>query len=157
MLSQHPSPELRFYLRGHVALSPVVRTQLLTRHLVRLCAIARPADQHQIQYGVSTSTDVPEFVTIGDDFSDADRRFREWHQERVEVAGSTAPSVLTLQVTGQLEDDVASWLLRADIGDKVVVCLQDGIEMLRIMAIDSLERSITYNGVLTANIDLTVI
>lgn len=42
------------------------------------------------------------------------------------------------------------------VGDNfTVVYLRDGIEMLRIMYIDSIERSIDYNGRLIASIDLT--
>lgn len=137
-------------------------TQLGMRHLVGLRAIARPADQHQIQYGVSTSTDVPEFVTIGDDFPRAEARFREWYEEQINVAGATTPAILTLQVTGAFDDDVALWILDADSGDTVVVWLDDGgqvgeedFSIRKAMYIDSIERSIDYNGILTASIDLT--
>lgn len=106
---------------------------------------------------MNTHRDIPEFITIGSDFTDANRRFRSWYTGEVNVAGASTPALLTLGVTGQREENVADWLLKADSGDKVTVYLQDGVSMLKIMGIDAIERHIDYNGVLTATVDLTLI
>lgn len=97
---------------------------------------------------------MPEFSVVGDNFTDVESRFRNWYQQQIAVAGSSTPAILTLQVIAE-ENDVALWLLDADSGDTVTVWLNDGVQIRKVMYIDSIERSIDYNGRLIANIDLT--